>query len=495
MSESSNSAESQFRHQKILNKNLRTAAANAANHTTETSTPVVFQGRWSRKQWAHASLFATVGALLAAMLPGFSNDSAANVPEKYARRTTMSLTLPPMHFAKSNPLPNTEQSWQIASVEKGETFSHMLERLNISKQDQKRLLAHEKTKTNLSRLKPGTELSFDLDNTGKLRGLRYDEDKLNRIVLDLSNDDKIIEKEIQREFETRNAVISGKVGKSLFHSARKLGLSAKAVNTLTDEIFKYDIDFNQDVGQNDRFSVVVEQTWREGELIETGPVLAATFTSRGKVHSGFRFQRDGKTEYFTADGRPLKKSFIRMPIAYARITSNFGARRHPILGKMRGHMGVDYGAPSGTPIMAAGDAKVQFAGWKGGYGKTVILDHGSGHTTLYAHMSSIGSIRPGQRVNQGTVIGRVGSTGMSTGPHLHYEFRINGVHRNPLSVTMPPPAPLSGTALAQFRSQVGPTLARINRVENIIFADVDNKDKKQLASVSKDKKGKTAGSM
>ena len=256
-----------------------------------------------------------------------------------------------------------------------------------------------------------------------------------------------------RPTETRTVVISGKVGKSLFRSARKLGLSGSNINTLTDEIFKYDIDFNEDVGADDRFSVVVEQTWREGELLRTGPVLAATFTTGGKLHTGFRFERNGKAEYFTGDGRPLKKSFIRMPIPYARLTSNFGARRHPVLGRTRMHKGVDYAARTGTPIMAAGDARVSSAGWKGGYGNAVVLDHGRGYTTLYGHMSRIGKIRPGQRIAQGTVIGYVGSTGMSTGPHLHYEFRVNGVHRNPLSITMPPPEPLSGTALAQFRAQ------------------------------------------
>ena len=263
------------------------------------------------------------------------------------------------------------------------------------------------------------------------------------------------------------------MGRSLNRSARKAGLTSANINSMTDEIFKYDIDFNSDLGPDDRFSVVVEQTWREGELISTGPVQAATFTVDGKLYSGFRFTRPGgKPEYFTAAGRPLKKNFIRMPIAYARMSSKFGARRHPVLGTMRMHKGVDYAASTGTPIMAAGDGRVQFAGWQGGYGRTVILDHGRGHTTLYAHMSRLGKIKQGQRVAQGTVIGYVGTTGLSTGPHLHYEFRINGVHRNPLSVTMPPPEPLSGAQLAAFRTYTSNALARIRTVEDIIYADV-----------------------
>src|SRR5690606_19198330 len=175
--------------------------------------------------------------------------------------------------------------------------------------------------------------------------------------------------------------------------------------------------------------------------------------------------------YYTPEGRPLKKSFIRMPIPYARLSSKFGSRRHPVLGTMRMHKGVDYAAGTGTPIMAAGDGKVQFVGTQRGYGNVVILDHGKGHTTLYAHMSRFGKVRKGQAVSQGTVIGYVGSTGLATGPHLHYEFRVNGKHRNPLEVTMPPPEPLKGAALVAFQSQVGPTLARIESMEKLLFAD------------------------
>ena len=135
------------------------------------------------------------------------------------------------------------------------------------------------------------------------------------------------------------------------------------------------------------------------------------------------------------------------------------------------HKGVDSAAGTGTPIMAAGDARVAFAGWKGGYGRAVILDHGRGYTTLYGHMSRFGKVKAGQRVSQGTVIGYVGSSGLATGPHLHYEFRVNGVHRNPLSVTMPPPDPLKGAALAAFRAQAGSAIARIEEMERVIYAD------------------------
>ncbi|MGX5731464.1 peptidoglycan DD-metalloendopeptidase family protein [Pseudoxanthomonas beigongshangi] len=425
-------------------------------------------GRWTRRHWIHASLFTTIGVMLATIVPGFSN--AIQPPSATDARATLTLKLPQLSRERLEGVAG--DSWQLVRVRPGQTLGAIFEELNIPAATMHALLENAEAKKALTRLKPGTELAFDLPVSGELRTLRYDRDPQHRIELSLDGD-KVTEKVVARETTTRTVVLSGKVGRSLNRSARKAGLTAANVNSLTDDIFKYDIDFNSDLGPEDRFSVVVEQTWREGELISTGPVQAATFTVDGKLHSGFRFSRPGgKPEYFTAAGRPLKKNFIRMPIPYARLSSKFGARRHPVLGTMRMHKGVDYAAVTGTPIMAAGDARVQFAGWQNGYGRVVILDHGRGHTTLYGHMSRLGKIKVGQRVAQGTVIGYVGSTGLATGPHLHYEFRINGVHRNPLSVTMPPPEPLAGAQLASFRTYTANALARIRTVENIIYADV-----------------------
>ena len=425
------------------------------------------EGRWTRRHWIHASLFTTIGVLMATIVPGFSSAIQAPVSQP---RNTLLLELPDLSAARQ--AGTAGDSWQVVRVKPGQTMGAIFEELGIPAATLHRILENSDAKKALTRLKPGTEIAFDLPVTGSLRTLRYDRDPSHRVELVVGTD-KITERVIARETTTRTVVLSGKVGRSLNRSARKAGLTSANINSMTDEIFKYDIDFNSDLGPDDRFSVVVEQTWREGELISTGPVQAATFTVDGKLYSGFRFTRPGgKPEYFTAAGRPLKKNFIRMPIAYARMSSKFGARRHPVLGTMRMHKGVDYAASTGTPIMAAGDGRVQFAGWQGGYGRTVILDHGRGHTTLYAHMSRLGKIKQGQRVAQGTVIGYVGTTGLSTGPHLHYEFRINGVHRNPLSVTMPPPEPLSGAQLAAFRTYTSNALARIRTVEDIIYADV-----------------------
>lgn len=430
------------------------------------SKPAAFNGRITRRQWAHASLFATMGALLAALVPGMNE---AMQSAEQPQMTSMALHLPQLSAAQK--AGQAGDSWQIVKVRRGQNLRSVLDDVGVPAEQRAALLAHADVRTLSTRMRPGLELAFDLPVGGQLRTMRFDRGDAERIELTFDGE-QLTRNVIVREVETRTVVLSGEVGRSLHRSARAAGLSNEAIKTLTDEIFKYAIDFRSDVGEKDRFSVVVEQRWREGQLLGTGPVLAATFSVGDDLHSGFRFERNGKPEYFTADGKSLKRPFIRMPIPYARLTSNFGNRRHPIMGTMRQHRGVDYAATTGTPIQAAGDARVMSVGWKGGYGRTVELDHGRGHTTLYAHMSRFSNIRPGQRIAQGTVIGYVGSSGMSTGPHLHYEFRVNGVHRNPLSVTLPPPEPLSGAALTAFREHTRDSLARIREVENVIYQEV-----------------------
>ncbi len=423
--------------------------------------PPGFNGRWTRRQWAHASLFATLGALVAAIVPGF--DSAMQGPAR-TQTTSMVLTLPQVNLGERGV---SDDRWETVRLKKGQTLSEVFAELGIPYSQLERVMQHPKIKPALRRMRPGTELSFNLPADGSVRAMTI---TLDDTPMELEfTGTALRERVIPQEITTRTVVLSGNVGKSLFASARKVGLGREQLRQLTDEMFKYDIDFDSDLDEDDRFSVVVDQTWKNGQLDDTGPVLAATFTIDGKLKSAFRHIRNGKPEYFTADGRSLKRPFIRMPIPYARITSGFGMRRHPVLGRMRGHMGIDYAARSGTPIMAAGDARVKFVGWKGGYGRTVILDHGGGRTTLYAHMSGFAKIRPGQRISQGTVIGRVGSTGLATGPHLHYEFRLNGRHRNPLSMTMPPPEPLRGQALVAFKNETRRALEKIREVENVIY--------------------------
>lgn len=471
----STSSSRALRNRLIRLRNLRIAGEQDARTPAPSGAPD-FSGRWTRRQWAQVSLTATMVALLGTIVPGFAS---MEQPPVGSPLQTLSLKLPPLSMTRASG--TFGDSWHVVTVRRGASLKHMFGTLGIPEADLKRVLDHPGVKAEIGQLSPKSELAVDLPVNGKLRGLRFLRSDGQRVQLDLTGG-AIKETVLERDVDVRTVVLSGKVGRSLFRSARQLGLSGAHLDQLTDEMFKYDIDFDSDLDADDRFSVVVDQKWVDGQLQATGPILAAAFTVDGKLHTAFRHTRNGRPEYFTSDGRPLKKAFIRMPIPYARLSSSFGNRYHPVLGRMRMHKGVDYAAGTGTPIQAAGDARVQFMGWQNGYGRVVILDHGHGYTTLYGHMSRFGNERVGQRIPQGTVIGYVGMTGLATGPHLHYEFRVNGVHRNPLTITMPPPEPLRGAELASFRNETQRAMTKIRTVENIVFPQSMEAPQQALAS-------------
>ena len=424
------------------------------------------EGRWSRRQWAQASVIASMSLLAAALVSGMEHavGPAGSELKSSALSLSIPLTLPTADAGANRPEPG---EWQRVNLRKGETLTALLSSLGFNKKDVQAFTRHPETRTELARLSSGSEISVLADTANALQAVRFPRSE-GEVELRRKGDGFLV-KTLEAKEETRTVVLSGTVGRDLMSSARKAGLTRQNIEEMTDEIFKYDIDFESDLNAADRFSVVVDQTWKNGQLMETSPVLAASFTVGNELHTGFRHVRGGKAEYFSAEGRALKRPFIRMPIPYARLSSGFGGRRHPILGITRMHKGVDYAASTGTPIMAAGDARVKFVGRGHGYGNVVELDHGGGQTTFYAHMSRFAKIRVGQHIDQGTVIGYVGSTGLSTGPHLHYEFRVNGVYRNPLTVTMAPPAPLSGKDLVAFRSETRRAMDKIRTVEKIIY--------------------------
>ena len=219
-----------------------------------------------------------------------------------------------------------------------------------------------------------------------------------------------------------------------------------------------------DIRDGDSFTVVYEQIFQEGKYLHDGDVLAAQFVNNGKVYRAIRFTSEpGRSSYYTPEGTPMRKAFLRAPVEFTRVSSVFNPHRlHPILNTIRGHMGTDYAAPTGTPVHAAGDGRVSFAGQRGGYGNALILAHSSSVSTLYGHMSHFARhIQIGSRVQQGDVIGYVGMTGLATGPHLHYEYLVNGVHKNPQTVPLAGGEPLHAEALQKFRSAAAPLLVAL----------------------------------
>jgi murein DD-endopeptidase MepM/ murein hydrolase activator NlpD len=419
--------------------------------------------RWPREHWALSGLLVCAGALVITIIPAFA--SALRAPDTNLTHTTLDLALPPMAQTAAA----TGSAWQTVEIRNGDTLGTVFEQLGLPSSVMQRVLEQPGARGPLSRLRAGATLDFRLNEQGELSGLRFDRDEASKVEFALA-DGKITQSVIERPLERRVMVASGEITSSLYAAGAKAGLSNAVINTMANA-FSYDIDFTQDLRDGDRFQVVYEEVWRDGERLRSGDVVAASFVNRGKEYTALRYERNGKTEYFDLSGRPLKKSFMRMPIEFARISSRFNPRRrHPVLGTIRAHRGVDYAAATGTPIMAAGDARVSFVGWQNGYGRTVVLDHGRGYSTLYGHMSRFGKYKTGQRVSQGTVIGYVGMTGLASGPHLHYEFRVNGVHRDPLTVTMPKPEPLTGPQLAQFRAATAPAMAQLKRVEGVRLA-------------------------
>lgn len=279
---------------------------------------------------------------------------------------------------------------------------------------------------------------------------------------------------VERPIEIRKRLAHGVIQSSLFESAAAAGLRDKVIMNIAG-IFAWDVDFVLDIRTGDSFYVQFEEIWQNGEFVTDGEIIAAEFNNNGRTYRAIRFiDENGRSEYFTPDGHSVRKAFIRAPVDFTRISSNFNPRRrHPILNRIRAHRGVDYAAPRGTSVKASGDGKVIFRGKKGGYGNTIILQHGGNITTLYAHLSKFaGKARVGRRVRQGQTIGYVGATGLATANHLHYEYRIAGVHRNPRTVELPKADPIAAKYREQFITSAEPILEELEQFKRTQIASI-----------------------
>jgi len=413
-----------------------------------------------RAQWlglaATLTLFVSVFALMTDNAKATRSDTV-NTPARPARHITLPLAIPngDAHAAEAAAeTPQAELPWTTATVKSGDSLALIFARQGLSPQQLDRLMRADKKLAALKRLMPGQQLRFQIsdDEQGKqLQQLEYRIDALNTLHVSRQADDGFAVRKETRELQARVTNASGVIESSLFLAGQAAGLSDNLIMELAG-IFGWDVDFALDIRSGDRFTVVYEELFLDGEKQRDGNIIAAEFTNRGKTFRALRYtDAKGRADYYSPDGRSMRKAFLRTPVDFTRISSRFGKRYHPTLKKRKNHHGVDYAAPRGTPIKASGDGKLLFVGRKGGYGKTVIIQHGGKYSTLYAHMSRIKpGMRRGKRVRQGQTIGYVGSTGRSTGPHLHYEFRVNGVHRNPLTVRLPDAAPIRAEYRADF---------------------------------------------
>lgn len=416
----------------------------------------------------HKKKLLTIGVALLG-LGGLMVVDQANTNAIHTSYASQTLTLPdaPVRSLASETTQNANTTQEkSAIVAPGQTLSTVGQELGIAYHVITQMAEHDTLGKSFTSLQPGDELSASFDANNNLSTVSLTKkSSAEQFIVDIEHGEVMGGTSQTPSTEKRIRVVAGEINSSLYGAGTKAGISPRVINKLT-KIFGYDIDFAQDLRKGDHFSLVFEELYREGERVGSGEIIAASFVNQGKEHVALQHTfLDGHTAYFGADGRPLKKNFLRMPIEFARLSSNYGVRRHPILGRMKMHTGVDYAAKTGTPIMSAGDGKVTYTGWRGGYGRTVIVDHGNGHSTLYAHMSKFGKFKTGAKVRQGETIGYVGSTGRSTGPHLHYEFRVNGVHKNPLKVTLPKPEPLPATEMARFKPRSQQMLARMKLVD------------------------------
>lgn len=434
---------------------------------------------WGREHWILGGSAVLLTVLVGVIMPTFA--SATRSDTAGAALTTLQLPLPPLPASASAEAAiaslaadaGNEPDWKIAIVKTGQSLSDIFREQGLAPSDLQRTLDTQADATALRQIRPGDEFAFDIDSSGTLRTLRFDRNDAARVTLDFAAD-KVTESIQDRALERRVEVAHGVINSSLFEAGDQAGMSDLMTLRLANA-FGYDIDFAQDLRVGDSFSVIYDQVYRDGERLHGGDIIAATFVNQGKRFTAIRFtDAKGETLYYTEDGRPLRKAFLRTPVEFTRISSKFTVgRMHPILGKMRAHRGVDYAAPSGTPIRAAGAGKIVFRGKQNGYGNVVILQHQGKFTTLYGHMSRFAAGKLGQHVSQGQVIGYVGMTGLATGPHLHYEFRINGMHRDPLTVTLPKEEPLPASELARFNKGSGVLLARLKMVEAVHLARQD----------------------
>ncbi len=386
-------------------------------------------------------------------------------PDVATSNLSLTLVRDPVDLPEMQPA--VEQAQRYVSQERvmrGDTVAALFDRLGVSDPKALEFLKTDATgKMIFGQLVPGRMLQAETGIDGELLALRYFVSassllEANRTPAGIKTRQRAISEEPRLVYK------SATIRSSLFAATDAAGIP-DAIAMQLARVFATDVDFHTDLRKGDRFSVVYEMIYESGELIAPGRILAAQFVNEARVHHAILFRDDeGIDGYYSLDGSNRAKAFLRSPVEFSRVSSGFGARFHPIFKNWRAHTGVDFAAPKGTRVLATADGHVISAGYRGGYGNAVEIRHGS-ITTLYAHLSGFaGGIRAGARVRQGDPIGYVGSTGYATGPHLHYEFKIGGVHQDPLRVALPKAEPVPARLRSQFQQVANQARATIDLV-------------------------------
>ncbi|NVJ59729.1 MAG: peptidoglycan DD-metalloendopeptidase family protein [Gammaproteobacteria bacterium] len=366
-----------------------------------------------------------------------------------------------------NPKPNEELiTEKEVTVRSGDTLSAIFKRNGFSARDVYLVTKDPVAEETLRKIRPGQHLLFGTDKNNQLQTLYYTIAVNETLQIKREGEEFVAELK-KRPIEIRQAFASGSINDSLFSAGKQAGLSDNLIVKLAN-IFGWDIDFVLDVRKNDSFALIYQTKYLDGEYIGDGEIVAAQFVNQGNIYRAVRYtDKDGEANYFTPEGNSMRKAFLRAPVNFMYISSNFNpGRLHPVLKKRRAHRGIDYAAPVGTPIYAAGDGKVIASSSNQYNGKYVFIQHGNSIVTKYLHMSRR-AVSYGKRVKQGQVIGYVGATGLVSGPHLHYEFVVNGVHRNPRTVKLPEAQPVNSSEKERFQKKSEPLLASLEAYQRL----------------------------
>ena len=361
-------------------------------------------------------------------------------------------------------------------VRSSDTISSLLLRLGVADKAALEFIKHDQTAGLISRqLRPGKIVTAKTGHASDLMTLYFPLNEKDSMLVIEKNGKGFSASKEAIALEVHNVLKSGTIQSSLFEATDAVGIP-DSIATQLAEIFSAEIDFYRDLRKGDQFSLVYETLSHQGQVIRSGRILSAEFVNNKKAHSAYWFQtEDGKGGYYTADGKSLKKAFLRSPLEFSRITSGFSnARLHPVLNIVRAHKGIDYGAPTGTKVRAVADATVEFIGRQGGYGNMIILKHQGNYSTVYGHLNGFAAgLKKGTKISQGETIGYVGQTGLASGPHLHYEFRVKSQQVNPLAVSLPAATPLNSSQIALFQAAKNPLHAQMSLAKQINFTSVE----------------------
>ena len=372
-------------------------------------------------------------------------------------------------------------NWKKFKVKKGDSLALIFRRAGEKATTLHNIMSSGETTTRLKHLQVGQVIEFGYDQDKQFQELRFSPKRTQQLIVSMK-DGQWQPELISENVEIRTAHATATIKDSLFMSGSRVGLSDNTIMQLAG-IFGWDIDFALDIRNGDQFSVIYETRYLDGEKIGDGEIIAAEFINQGKSYQAVRYtDAANNTEYYSANGRSMRKAFLRTPVKFSRISSRFTKKRwHPVLKRWRSHRGVDYAASRGTPVKATSNGKITHRGKKGGYGKAIFIQHGKTYTTVYGHLNSYAKgLRKGSKVKQGQVIGYVGSTGLATGPHLHYELRVNGVHRNPLTAKLPKAHPIEKKYLEDFKQEAQPLLTRLALINATKFADNSHSNSQSL---------------